>query len=74
MPERPSVMTYTQLMQAARSDNPLIRQRGREQFIRRLQAKRLDERLPSIERDVLCRMYNMDPEHVFALWRKGIRY
>lgn len=65
-------MTYTQLMQAARSENKDTRERARKHFILRLTSKRYEERLTAIERDVLGRMFNMNPHHVFELWREGL--
>jgi hypothetical protein len=65
-------MTYNQLMQAARSNDQRIRERGERHFIRRLTSIKIDERLNQIERDVLGRMYGMNMHRVFELWRKGL--
>jgi hypothetical protein len=67
------MMTYLELMQAARSDDPRIRERGRDHFLMRLRAIRCEDRLLMIERDVLCRLYGMDPATVHAVWVKGVR-
>lgn len=67
------LMSYIEMMHAAKSDDGAVRARGREHFMLRLDAKRQADRLLLIERDVLCRLYKLDPETVRAVWTKGRR-
>jgi hypothetical protein len=66
------LMSYVEIMHAAKSDNPVLRARGREHFLMRLDAKRQEDRLRAIERDVLCRLYGLDPVTVHSVWLRGM--
>ena len=65
------LMSYVEMMHAAKSENPDMRARGREHFLLRLDAKRQNDRLKMIERDVLCRLYGLDPVTVHSVWVRG---
>jgi hypothetical protein len=67
------MMSYSEMLIASQSDNPIEVNCARVHFIARLQAKQIEDHLTFIEKKSLAEAFNMSEKEVRALWEPAWR-